>query len=192
MANDGTANQPPEKKQPLYRYIVPQDFRDLVDGLTLVVVFVTMIFVIKYAEEAHTQNISLTRSIQQQEMVSRPVIIANGVGVVDRDQKGVPIKVRAATVNFGQSTAPKMTAVGHLFIANAGDPAPVDPQCVENGPWPKGNRLTALVPFQQAPSLSLSLPASPKKGADGPEAIVIQTQPIGATPARPTRRASPA
>lgn len=179
LADGGTGSQPPQKEKRWY----PHHFGDLVAGLTLIVLSVTMVFVIKYACEARRQTRLLNSSVKQQienvkqqVMINRPVIIANGIGIVEKNSFGVPIKVRVATVNFGRSTASVMTAVGHIFTTNAGEPARVDDQCKEGGPWPKGNRLTALVPYQPPPSVTLSIPAGAKPGL-----ITIPMQPIGAT-----------
>ncbi len=152
--------------------------------LTFVILAVTMWGVLRYAREAKRQSKLLDESVKQQienvkqqVMINRPVIIANGVGIVEANASGVPTKVRVATVNFGRSTASVMTTVGHIFTTNAGEPAPFDHQCKEGGPWPKGNRLTALVPYELPPSLSLSLLAPARKGK--PESITIPMQPIG-------------
>ena len=120
-----------------------------VDIGTLAVLSLTLAAVIVYACEAHRQNVALNNSVKQQAMINRPVIIGSGVAV-ETSTNGIPTKVVVTIVNFGRSTAPLMTAVGHIFVSDAGEPAPVDPQCKEGSSWPRGNRLTALVPYNSA------------------------------------------
>jgi hypothetical protein len=155
----------------------------LTEWLTLVVLAITMCGVLWYACIASSQNQHLADSVDQQVMINRPVIIANGLGILKTNSNGIPTKVRIATVNFGESTASVVTAIGHIFAVNNGETAPFDPECKEGGPWPIDTKLTALVPFEQPQSLSFSLsgPPSNKKGQSTPPNItIVAPQPIGA------------
>jgi hypothetical protein len=136
QAEQDPATKPPEKRLNCIGII-----NSFIAGATAVILFVTLLYVKNYAEEAHNQSASLATSIAQQGMVNRPVVIANGVGIQEKDARGTPTKVGVNTVNFGKTTAEVVTTVGHIFAVNNGALAPFDPECDENGLWPKGNTV---------------------------------------------------
>jgi|GEM_PF-7091566 len=181
----GETNPPCEQPKPKTDWIAV--INAFFSGATTAILLVTMVYVIKYANEAHKQNVSLAKSIEQQAMINRPVIIGNGVGIVEKNSAGVPTKVRVVSANFGRSTAPMMTTAGHIFAINNGQPAPFDPECNEHGPWPNGNPLSALVPYQPPPSVNVMVPApsiegqraSAKTHKPEAETFAIPMQPVG-------------
>lgn len=127
----------------------------LIDLGTLIILTFTMIGVFWYACIASRQNTNLVRSVNEEIMVNRPVLIANGVVAVQRSNN-VPSRIAVVVINFGKTAAPSATAVGHLFIVEPGQPAPVDPRCSKSGKWPTDAPYSALVPgpgTKEAPEL---------------------------------------
>jgi hypothetical protein len=156
----------------------------LINLLTLIVLTVTLVFVAKYAHEARRQTRFLNGSVKeqieavkQQAMTNRPVIIADGISAQGKNEKGTPDKVAVVTINFGKTTAEIVTTIGHIFVVNNGDSAPFDPECNEKGAWPKGQKVTALVPFVPPQPITVTVP--PKKRGDKPATAIIYPQAIG-------------
>lgn len=116
-----------------------------VDKATFVVLAITMVAVIIYAREAHRQNGLLNQTVEQEVIINRPVLIGNGVKILEWKDK-VPSRVGVIVINFGKTVAPAATVVGHIFLTEPGEPAPTDPQCNEFGPWPTGAKISALAP----------------------------------------------
>ena len=71
-----------------------------VDKWNAVVLTITMIAVIIYARKAHKQSKLIANNVAQEVMISRAVVIPNGVEAVNR--KGlIPIEVHVRARNFG-------------------------------------------------------------------------------------------
>src|SRR5208283_2992850 len=87
-----------------------------------------------YACEARKQNQHLADSVAQQVLISRPVIIGHGIVRVTSRINNVPSAVNVPFVNFGRSVSPVAVAVGHIFVRDAKEFPPVDPEC--KGRWP--------------------------------------------------------
>ena len=131
--------------------------------ITCAVLAATLVGVIKYACEAHRQNVLLRESIGQQiqgvhEQVlgNRPVIMANGAFAytIGKDkrltptpQNVLPEGVQIRLLNFGRSVAVDAFDHGHLMIVNQGEPPPIDPECDESQRPKKESDRTALAPF---------------------------------------------
>jgi hypothetical protein len=172
------ARQAPKKGE---GYTTPEF---LINLLTLIVLAVTLVFVAKYAHEARRQTRFLNGSVKeqieavnQQAMTNRPVIISSGISIQGKNEKGTPVKIAVVTTNFGKTTAEIMTTVGHIFVVNTGEPAPFDPDCNEKGGWPKGQKVTPLVPFVPPQPITITIP--PKKRGDKPTTEIVYPQPIG-------------
>jgi hypothetical protein len=118
-----------------------------------------------YACYAKQQVMQMTNSVNQQVLVSRPVVIQNRVEVMlDGDKTRAWITFR----NFGKSLAVRAVAPGHLFVA---DRRPFEPDCRNPKTPPKGGNLEtiAIAPTEGSSdrpwSQSWSL-ADPKSLAD--------------------------
>jgi hypothetical protein len=114
-------------------------FERVISTLNLLVLAVTMGGVFWYAGEARKQNMLIATE-------NRPVIYGNGVSALERTPDGIPNKVKVKFRNFGKSTAMSVGAIGHIFVADAGQPAPFEPICIEIARLPKGAGGTAVAP----------------------------------------------
>lgn len=132
-------------------------------GLTVVILAITMWGVLKYACEAKKQSRLLDQSVKQQiesvkqqVLINRPVIMGNGALAVDFTKEKIPSKVLVGIMNFGRSVSPAAVAVGHIFVREVGEAPPVDPECKEGGPWPTEPKLTAIASATENPSRKCS------------------------------------
>lgn len=153
----------------------PRTFQEktyYVNVTNTVILAVTMLAVIVYAFQACNQTAQMIKSVNQEVMVNRPVVIANGVAILEKNSAGVPIKVQVKTANFGRSTAPFVVTAGHIFAVDAGQPAPIDPECDEKAPWPKRNKPTALAPFVPPQYVTVPIQADPTNKGTAGTAIV--------------------
>jgi hypothetical protein len=145
----------------------------LIDLGTLAVLTITMVYVIKYANEAAKQSGFLDTSVQQQiknvdeqVVISRPVVLADGMQVARPAPKvageyllggSKPTENAIVTViNFGKTVAFDVTVIGGLRIGRPEEPAPADPQCDPGVDPPHDSKKTPLAPVNESipPSLT--------------------------------------
>ncbi|MGA7873192.1 MAG: hypothetical protein WCA22_20065 [Candidatus Binatus sp.] len=110
-----------------------------VDKWILYVSVAGVVAVIFYAGEARRQNGLIARSVEQEVLNNRPVLIGNGVETMQKTPDGVPMQVKVHLRNYGKTLAVGGVVAGEILIRAAGEPTPVDADCDEAGKLPKAN-----------------------------------------------------
>jgi hypothetical protein len=72
-----------------------------VDKWMLYVSIAGVIAVIFYAVEARRQNSLIARSVEQEVLNNRPVLVGNGVETMQKTSDGVPTQVKVRLRNYG-------------------------------------------------------------------------------------------
>lgn len=152
MAQAGEHSDDSEQKQGWWRGCVKPE--NVISELTLIVLTVTMVYVIKYARISSRQNDNLTRSVNEEVEVNRPVVLTNGIFPVAQDPKTKKWNqadqptdaVVVNFINFGRTLADKVVAVGMLAIVAPEEDAPHDQRCSPDGQPSQGVRASPLAP----------------------------------------------
>jgi hypothetical protein len=104
-----------------------------------------LVVVIFYTIFAGIQNLLLRENVNQQVLIIRPVVFANGIVSIEF-KESVPTKVRMTIRNFGKTTALKVTPVGHIEIGDPDKAAPTDSRCNPKSYAPTDTFSSALAP----------------------------------------------
>jgi hypothetical protein len=70
----------------------------------------TVIGVLAYGAIAYRQWSAMAKSVEQQVLINRPVILANGI-IPAQLVNGIPISAFVGNVNFGKSVALKISSI---------------------------------------------------------------------------------
>ena len=116
--------------------------RDRLHKASFLVEVVGVVIVFWYAFEAHRQNRLLSRSVAQQVLVNRPVLLPARVSAVGNDAQPI-------IVNFGKTVARDVIIPGEVISAPKGEPEPHYADCRKNSSPPTNLYVTALAPDEQ-------------------------------------------
>lgn len=136
MPDSESTKEETEQKVETYSEALKRDFFRRFRKASFLVEIATLGVVAWYAGEAHRQNVLMTASLAQQVLGTRPIMYQNGVKATERTTDGIPSKVKVKIRNFGKSLAATVGTIGHIFVVNAGEPAPIDPECREGAELP--------------------------------------------------------
>lgn len=90
--------------------------------------FLTVVGILAYGAIAYRQWNAMAKAVEQQVLINRPMILADGI-IPAQLVEGTPVIAFVDNVNFGKSIALKVFSVGRLKIQDSDKATPTDPEC---------------------------------------------------------------